>query len=131
MTFLKSWAFAAALAVMAIAGPHNGPAFAEETVSTTHGLTLATAGTRRAGHTIRANNLRTVSYTQTWLQSGRYLRTRPVGFSQPRGVWWPTPYYRGGLFYIGSGLYTRRPHPRYDYACRFLADCPCRFLAGC
>lgn len=35
------------------------------------------------------------------------------------------------LHYVGSGLYELVPPYRYDYNCRYLADCPCRYLAGC
>ncbi|MGI9413964.1 MAG: hypothetical protein ACR2PM_09855 [Hyphomicrobiales bacterium] len=36
-----------------------------------------------------------------------------------------------GLRYYGSGLYYLDPYPFYTQRCRFLADCPCRYLAGC
>ena len=103
-------------------------------VTSTHGLTLGAGALMKAGDAIRANHVRTVHWTETWLRERRFLRTPTVFHTRVHRGWVPyrSPYaLRTRLYYIGSGLYTLRAPYRYDFSCRFLADCPCRFLAGC
>ncbi len=105
-----------------------------DTYTSTHGLTFGVGTLKRTGDAIRAEHVRTVGGSGTWLREPRYLET-PTAYSimvTPRWVPYRSPYAR-----------RTRPSPaapvpyvhvvpfRHEFACRYLADCPCRYLAGC
>ena len=125
-------------ATLLLAAAALTPASADtsDSITSTQSLTITAGTTRLAGNAMRTRHSRTVHYTETFLRERRYLQTPTVVHTRRFSGWVPyrtasSYYYGARLQYIGSGLYTLRPNYRYDYSCRFVADCPCRFLAGC
>jgi hypothetical protein len=120
------------LFMAAVAG--TAQADTSDTATSTHGLTMGTGALKRAGDAIRANHARTIHYTETWLTEHRFLQTQSVHYARTGGAWvtYRSPYARvPRLHSVAPGLYTLRAPLPYDFTCRFLADCPCRYLAGC
>lgn len=105
-----------------------------DTYTSTHGLTFGVGTLKRTGDAIRAEHVRKVGASGTWLHQPRYLET-PTAYSDKVTQRW-VPY---------RSPYARRARPspvapvpyvyivpfRHEFACRYLADCPCRYLAGC
>ena len=121
------------LAILLVA---TGPSHAADTdeAEATHGLFIGVSTVQTNRLSIRATHSRTVQYAETWLRERRYLRTPTIVAARTYPGWVPyraTPYRGGYLQYLGSGLYTIVPRARYDFSCRYLANCPCRFLSGC
>lgn len=79
----------------------------------------------------RAAHARTVEHTDNWLLNRRYLHKRTVIRAKPRTSQRRTTYKGTNAYFVGSGFYTQIQYAPRNVSCRFLADCPCRYLAGC
>lgn len=129
---LRTTLAALALAMAVLAAPaHAGTE--GETATSIYGLTLGAGLIARTGKTIRAHNLRRLTPASSWIEDKRALRA-PVIDHPPRYTHWikyRSPY---ALARRTIRIHVHVEAPPIDLylpTCRFLADCPCRFLAGC
>ncbi len=85
-------------------------------------------------HPIRAIHGRTVETMEAWLAERRGRQTPGTRHSRSNGTWAPyrSPYaHKARTVYFDPGFYALgTPYP-HEFSCRFTADCPCRYLAGC